>query len=110
MRVFFRIMTALGASVLLLALPASAVADQDDYPPSTTIPDSEAGDTETVVLPETETVVADEVAQDSDTDGTPAELAFTGRSVGGMLGVAVLAIVVGGVLVVLSRRREGIFS
>ena len=37
-------------------------------------------------------------------------LAFTGRTVGSTLGLAALTIVVGGVLVTLSRRREGVIS
>ena len=57
---------------------------------------------ETQVLGE---VIVSVGAQDSGGD-----LAITGRTIGSTVGIGVLAIVVGGVLVALSRRRERIIS
>ena len=60
---------------------------------------TDAGGSDTQVLPGMQ--VAGEVAQDSDD-----ELAFLGRTLGGTFGVAALSLVVGGTLIVVSRRHH----
>ena len=103
MRTMTRLSAVLSVAALILALSVATASAQDStddefYPPSAT----DDQDTDTGVLGEVITP-----AQDTEGD-TDDDLAFTGRTVGSAVGVATLAVVVGGVLIVLARRREGL--